>query len=284
LSVEQRAGGIAYLELVTELLQRERVADPVGGLWEAADLQWWFTRDPHPTDDDAVFWLAGGSPVGAVVFTRWAPTRYGCDLLGSPPHAPAWEFVRRRCAELPAASVEMAAVDQTAADATRAGFAGVAEEYEITWLDAADRPAPRAFPAGYELVPRPDQAGPHPMIRRNGAEVESRLRQCSLYDPDLDLAVRAPAGDVAGYALFWADPRTGVGLIEPMRVEDEHAGRGVAGALLRAGLERLAGRGCRRLKVSPGVTNLAAQRLYRGAGFRTYRRVQVLLRPAVGPA
>jgi hypothetical protein len=30
--------------LVTELLQQHRLADPVGGLWEAADLQWWFTR------------------------------------------------------------------------------------------------------------------------------------------------------------------------------------------------------------------------------------------------
>jgi GNAT superfamily N-acetyltransferase len=117
------------------------------------------------------------------------------------------------------------------------------------------------------------------MIKRNGAEVEARLAQCSLYDPDLDLAVRGPAGDVAGYALFWPDRRTGVGLIEPMRVEDEHAGRGVAGALFRAGLDLLAGRGCTRLKVMHSVANPAATRLYHGAGFRTERRVRVLLRP-----
>ena len=273
-------GGIAYLELVTELLQRQRLADPVGGLWEAADLQWWFTRDPHPTDDDAVFWLDGGGPVGAVVFTRWGPTRYGCDVLGRPPHTAAWEFVRRRCAELPEASVEMEALDE--AEAARAGFVELAEEYEATWLDAADRPAARPFPDGYTLVARPDQDGPHPMIIRNGAEVEPRLRQCSLYDPDLDLAVRGPAGDVAGYALFWPDRRTGVGLVEPMRVEDRHAGRGVAGALLRAGLERLAARGCTRLKVSHAVGNLPAERLYHGAGFRTDRRVRVLVRPPTG--
>ena len=268
--MERRAGGIAYLELVTELLQRQRLADPVGGLWEAADLQWWFTRDPHPTDDDAVFWLDGDGPVGAVVFTRWGPTRYGCDVLGSPPPAAAWEFVRRRCADLPDASVEMEATDE--AEAARAGFVEIAEEYETTWLDAADRPAPRPFPDGYALVPRPDQDGPHPMITRNGADVEPRLQLCSLYDPGLDLAVRGPDGDVAGYALFWADPRTGVGLVEPMRVEDRHAGRGVAGALLRAGLELLAARGCTRLKVSHAVDNPAAQRLYHGAGFRTHRR------------
>ena len=278
--MELRASGVAYLELVTELLQRQRLADPVDGLWEAADLQWWFTRDPHPTDDDAVFWLAGGGPVGAVVFTRWKPTRYGCDVLGSPPHAAAWEFVRRRCAELPDASIEMAVTDEVAA--AEAGFVKVAEEYEVTWLDAADRPAPLPFPDGYALVPRPDQDGPHPMIRRNGAEVEARLRQCSLYDPDLDLAVRGPARDFAGYALFWPDRRTGVGLVEPMRVEDRHAGRGVAGALLRAGLERLAARGCTRLKVSHAVGNLPAERLYHGAGFRTDRRVRVLVRRPAG--
>jgi predicted N-acetyltransferase YhbS len=265
--------------LVTELLQRQRLADPVDGSWEAADLQWWFTRDPHPTDDDAVFWLAGGGPVGAVVFTRWKPTRYGCDVLGSPPHAAAWEFVRRRCAELPDASIEMAVTDEVAA--AEAGFVKVAEEYEVTWLDAADRPAPLPFPDGYALVPRPGQDGPHPMIRRNGAEVEARLRQCSLYDPDLDLAVRGPAGDIAGYALFWPDRRTAVGLVEPMRVEDEHAGRGVAGALLRAGLDLLAGRGCSRLKVSHAVDNPAAGRLYHGAGFRTHHRDRVLVRPPV---
>ena len=236
--MELRASGVAYLELVTELLQRQRVADPVDGLWEAADLQWWFTRDPHPTDDDAVFWLAGGGPVGAVVFTRWKPTRYGCDVLGSPPHAAAWEFVRRRCAELPDASVEMAVTDEVAA-----GEPGSSRWRRSTRSPGSTRRTGRRrvpFPDGYALVPRPDQDGPHPMIRRNGAEVEARLRQCSLYDPDLDLAVRGPDGDVAGYALFWADRRTGVGLVEPMRVEDRHAGRGVAGALLRAGLDLLA--------------------------------------------
>ena len=40
-----RPTGQEYLALVTDLLQRQRLADPVAGLWEAADLQWWYTRD-----------------------------------------------------------------------------------------------------------------------------------------------------------------------------------------------------------------------------------------------
>jgi predicted N-acetyltransferase YhbS len=118
------------------------------------------------------------------------------------------------------------------------------------------------------------------MIGRNGAEVEPRLRQCSLYDPGLDLAVRAPDGTIAGYALFWPDLRTGVGLVEPMRVEDEHAGRGIAGALLRAGLDGLAARGCTRLKVAHQPSNTAARRLYLGAGFRPHSRTAIRARPA----
>ena len=35
-----RPSGQEYLALVTDLLQRQRLAHPVVGLWEAADLQW----------------------------------------------------------------------------------------------------------------------------------------------------------------------------------------------------------------------------------------------------
>jgi GNAT superfamily N-acetyltransferase len=278
---EVRPSGTAYLELVTELLQRRRLADPIDGLWEAADLQWWFTRDPHPTAEDAVFWLDGdGRPVVAAVFTRWRPGRYGCDVLGGRAYGPAWEFVRRRCAELDGASVEMSVPLGDAVAPAEAGFTEVTEEYATCWMAAADRQPPRPFPDGYALVARPDQTGPHPMVRRNGPEVENRLRQCSLYDPGLDLAVRAPDGSTAAYALFWPDLRTGVGLVEPMRVEDGHAGRGIAGALLAAGLDGLAARGCTRLKVSHDPANTAARRLYLGAGFRPHARIPIRTRPA----
>ena len=104
------------------------------------------------------------------------------------------------------------------------------------------------------------------MRRRSGEEVEARLLQCSLYDPSLDLAVEAADGQVAGYALFWFDPVTEVGLVEPMRVEDAYQRRGLARAMLTAGLDRLAKRGARRLKVGYGTD--VARGLYVGAGFR----------------
>jgi ribosomal protein S18 acetylase RimI-like enzyme len=104
------------------------------------------------------------------------------------------------------------------------------------------------------------------MRRRSGEDVEMRLRQCSLYDPALDLAVEAPDGDVAGYSLYWFDPVTKVGLVEPMRVEDAYQRRGLARAMLTEGIDRLARRGARRLKV--GYATDVARALYVGAGFR----------------
>jgi ribosomal protein S18 acetylase RimI-like enzyme len=51
-----------------------------------------------------------------------------------------------------------------------------------------------------------------------------------------------------------------------MRVEDAYQRRGLARAMLTAGLDRLAKRGARRLKVGYGTD--VARRLYIGAGFR----------------
>ena len=122
------------------------------------------------------------------------------------------------------------------------------------------------MPDGFVLVDRAKETTkPHPMRRRSGEAVEARLRQCSLYDPALDLAVETAEGEVAGYALFWFDPATLVGLVEPMRVEDAYQRGGLARAMLTAGLDRLASRGARRLKV--GYASDVARRLYVGAGF-----------------
>ena len=56
--------------------------------------------------------------------------------------------------------------------------------------------------------------------RRNGEQVAERLAECSIYDPSSTCSCEAPNGDVAAYVLFWPDPVTRVGLVEPMRIED----------------------------------------------------------------
>ena len=270
---EVQANGLEYLALATKLLQRARLAEAEAGLWEAADLQWWW-RTPRRSDAiDQLFWIDDEGPVAGVILTDWG-SGWGCDLIVVPgvttvPLSTIWG---RAVEAIDALGIEAVDVLVGNDDAelvdllARAGFV-VGEEDGTTWMDAEERPDVTPLPEGFVLVDRAlETTRPHPMRHRNGEQVESRLRQCSLYDPTLDLAAETADGQVGGYALFWFDPVTEVGMLEPMRVEDEYQRRGLARAMLTAGLDRLASRGARRLKVS--YATAAARALYVGAGFR----------------
>ena len=134
---------------------------------------------------------------------------------------------------------------------------------------ADEIPSPDDLPPGFRLLSRAEtEDRPHHMISRNGEEVAERLRECSIYSADLDLVILGDQEVVAGYALFWADTETGVGLVEPMRVEDAFQGRGLGKTLLAEGLKRLVRAGCSIMKVTYIEGNQAAKRLYLGGGFR----------------
>ena len=73
-------------------------------------------------------------------------------------------------------------------------------------------------------IETPRTGAPHDRSQRSSTSPHgSRNVRCTV--ADLDLAVYAPNGDIAAYGLFWADPVTGVGLVEPMRTEDAYQGR-----------------------------------------------------------
>jgi ribosomal protein S18 acetylase RimI-like enzyme len=271
---EVRASGLEYLALATQLLQRARLADAEAGLWEAADLQWWWRTSRSSDVIDQFFWIDDEGPVAGLVLTDWGRA-WGCDLIVVPgvssvPLSTVWA---RAVEAIDASGLE--AVEVLARDddvelrnlLSGAGFVVDDNRSGIAWMNAQEQPDVAALPEGFVLVDRAQETNtPHPMRQRSGEEVEARLLQCSLYDPALDLAVEAPDGQAAGYSLFWFDPVTEVGLLEPMRVEDAYQRRGLARAMLTAGLDRLAQRGARRLKV--GYATDAARRLYVGAGFR----------------
>jgi ribosomal protein S18 acetylase RimI-like enzyme len=268
---EVRASGLEYLALATELLQRARLTDREAGLWEAADLQWWW-RTPRRSDAiDQIFWIDDEGPVAGAVLTDWARA-WGCDPIVVPrtvPLAAVWAPAVEAIDGLALEGVEvLARDDDSELLGLLAGAGFVADERSgIAWMDVANRPEVAPVPEGFALVDRAQgTTRPHPMRRRSGGDVEARLRQCSLYDPALDLAVEAADAKTAGYALFWFDPVTKVGLVEPMRVEDAYQRRGLARAMLTAGLDRLAKCGARRLKVGYGTD--VARGLYIGAGFR----------------
>ena len=183
--------GRARLEAVTALLHRIRQEDALAGIWEAADPQWWW-RKPRASDEVAspVWFDDGGQPAAAALLTWW-PHAWWLDIIRQPGApvplddlaAPAWAALAR----LPGSPVIEALVPAVDTE-LGAWFAGqgftVAGESWSGWLAAANRPAVRALPAGYTLVDRVvrgvDVAPEHPMVGRNGPDVEARLQQTSL--------------------------------------------------------------------------------------------------------
>jgi predicted N-acetyltransferase YhbS len=275
--------GLGRLNATTTVLQRARLADPLAGMWEAADVQWWWRR-PRATDELALpVWFDDVGPAAAAGLTAW-DDNWQADVFAVPSIVhpeDVWAATLEATAGYHdgALAVLVREDDTHLADlAIRSGFAMTDELSGTTWMDADHRP-PVARVDGFAVVDRVTRADrPHPMIARNGERVEHRLRQCSLYDPTLDLAVLDTDGRVAGYALFWYDPTTLVGLLEPMRVEDEFQRRGLARMLLTNGLDRLARKGALRLKV--GFEADAARNLYVGAGFVQTSVDRRLIRPA----
>ncbi len=276
------APGRYGLALATRLLQRARLADPTAGLWEAADVNWWWRR-PRPSDDVGhLVWLdADGDPVGAVLQTDWGrewqvdPVTVGVD---ADLDAEVWEAAVT-VARAHAGSTVWVREDNSDGMAKLAESGFVADRGDTTmWMAATERRPPGAVPHGYRVLDRTAVADrPHHFIVRSGADVEGRLQETPLYDPTLDLLVVDADDEVAGYALFWFDPVTGVGLVEPVRIEEAHEGRGLGGHLVRCGLERLAARGATRLKIS--WENPVAGRVYARAGFLP-ESTSVVMRPS----
>jgi RimJ/RimL family protein N-acetyltransferase len=276
---EQLLVGLDYLGAVTTLLQRIRRAHPTKGLYEAGDLQWWW-RVPRPTDElGQLFWLdADGRPAAAVIVTAWRE-HVALDPIVMPDATPDWvaHVVDRGLAHagesgLDAVELEVDRVDDVLRNVLAGhGFAAKAEGFLVeSWLAADARPEVSPLHDGYGLFSRAETMHhPHHMIstERHHPDVEPRLRQTSLYRPDFDLVVHDRDGTPAAYGLFWYDPETATGLVEPMRTEDQHQRHGLARHILTAGVDRLAAAGAERIKICYEPDNPASGHLYRSVGF-----------------
>jgi GNAT superfamily N-acetyltransferase len=283
---------------VTALLQRVRSVHPTKGLFEAADLQWWW-RTPRSTDDlGQLFWLDHlDRPEAAVIATAWSDG-IGLVPIVMPDATADWvaHVVERGLAhavecgfgdvdlEVDRADDVMRevliglgfAIDEDGADGVSASVSVVE-----AWLAADARPEISPLHESYRLSSRVDtMPRPHHMIQRSGPDVETRLGQTSLYRPEFDLLVLDSRDEVAAYGLFWFDAETATGLVEPMRTEDEHQRQGLARHLLSAGIDLLAEAGAERIKICYEPDNPASSALYLGVGFEPVKQTVVFSRRA----
>jgi len=285
---EEQRVGIRYLETVTTLLQRVRAAHPTAGVFEAADFQWWW-RSPRSTDSlPQLFWSDdSGLPEAAVIATDWGDTM-ALDPILMPGASQDWigHVVERGLAHaresgLDAVDIAIARSDEVMARALAAnGYTHMEDELVDSWLDTEDRPMVSTLHPAYRLASRLETTpAPHHMIPRGGPGVEERLRQTSLYRADLDLVVLDGDDNAAAYGLFWFDPVTATGLVEPMRTEADHQRRGLARHVLTTGLDLLAEAGAERIKIAWDQDNPGASRLYGSVGFTDVRPCAVVSRP-----
>lgn len=283
---EQRVGP-AYLATVTELLQRVRAEHPTAGLFEAADLQWWW-RTARSTDAlPQLFWFdANGRPDAAAILTDWG-NRVAVDVMALPDATPdrIAHLVGRGVQHAdslgsPRLTAEVASDDHVRLDAYGTlGFSQAGDGVVEAWLDTGSMPGVSALADGYRSATRTDAHDrPHHMVGRSAPDVESRLRQTTLYRADLDVVVLDGCGAVASYGLCWYDPVSRTGLVEPMRTEDDHQRRGLARHVLTRGVHLLAAAGAERIKICYEDDNPASGHLYRSVGFVPFRRTVVLSR------
>ena len=270
---EVRAAGFDAVTLATSLLQRARLADPLRGVWEAADVQWWWRKPQRSDQVEQLFWLDDDGPVAGVLLTSSADESWQCDPIlvpgvsGPEPDLFWGRALDHATAHVPAAFHVPVCDDDIFVEVARRSGLTPGYRDSTGWMNAAERPAVSAPADGFVLTDRTQRLHvPHHLRHRSGDSVQQRLAQCSLYDPALDLVVETTDGRTAGYSVYWFDSTTQVGLIEPVRVEDEFQRRGLANAMLTAGIDRLVARGAERVKVSYGSE--AAAKTYQGVGFR----------------
>lgn len=145
-------------------------------------------------------------------------------------------------------------------------------------LDAAPEPAP--LPAGYQLRPLQSAEVQQALALHQAAfgtenfTLADRLAvmNTDAYIPDLDLVIVAPDGSLAGGCICSVENASATGgepagFTDPVYVHPEHQGKGLARALLTAGLAGLYANGVRRVHLGTSSANFAMQRAAEAAGF-----------------
>jgi predicted N-acetyltransferase YhbS len=281
---ERYLSGLEYLNTITRLLQCVRQADPTAGLLEAVDLQWWW-RSSRSTDSlPQLFWFSDtGKPQAALIATDWGES-VALDPIAMPnvnakfiSHMLDRGIAHAKQLGLSGFEVVVDHANHSIRDDLSCrGFIEMGDSplcVTDAWLSAVHKPDISQLPEGYQLLSRNQtRIQTHHMAARNGAEIEQRLTQTSLYNAELDLVVLDRGGAVAAYGLFWLDPINKVGLVEPMRTELAHRQRGLARHVLAVGIDRLCSAGASRIKLCFKPENLAAKHLYLRTGFQPNKK------------
>lgn len=288
---EEHRTGLDYLKSVIELLQRVRLAHPTKGMYQAAEMEWWWTVSRSTDALGQLFWFDElDRPAAAVIATDWGN--------GS---SAVYEETTLVVIVLPDATADWVAhvIERGLAHAAEAGIGAVELEVDRAddiirdvlfshgftikedgliecWLNAKNRPGISPLHENYRLSSRRDlRDRPHHMTSPRRPDIEERIDQLSIYRSDLDLVVLDRDDNPAAYGLFWYDPVTATGVVEPMRTLDDHQRRGLGRHILTTGIDLLAQAGAERITIGFEPENPASGPLYLSVGFEPHRQNDV---------
>ncbi len=170
---------------------------------------------------------------------------------------------------------------------TAAGFVAGGDDWWFTHhhLDLADLPPVPAVPGYRFRHVEPDEHAERAACHRRAWEsvrvtsaAYERLMRTPPYRPGLDWVAVADDGTWAGAVCVWLDAATGVALVEPVGVAEEHGRRGLARAVSIAALAAARDAGATEALVCPRGDDgyPVPQALYRSIGFRPGERTVTL--------
>lgn len=251
----------------------------------AGDLDWWRYSDDDPTEDvrGTSLWLTED---GTLVAFAW-PTADQVDIFVHPDHpslygdALDWAEDHHRRKPSEGSRPPLKAWSFTA-DTTRIPLLQ-ARDYQrmdkcmVYYVhDLATPPPGLNLPTGYSVthVQAAEDVAQRVAVQRSAFQSEfmtvdkqRAVMAAPSYRAELDIAIRAPDGRFAAFALIWLDEGNRLGVFEPVGVAADQQRLGLGRAIMLAGLQRLHALGAHRAVVQTGMRNEAARALYEATGF-----------------
>lgn len=286
------------LDLMKGLLRDSKRVHPYAGI-HVGDLDWWVFYDTSgvPLEQKVRLWFEG-EQLAAWTWTNWNDGDF--DLLIHPAYrgAPQQEtvlgqsiadlsvFTRQqpRTGDEPLTVTVHADEDDTACTALLQSWGFSAKPMLINFAQDIRRPIPVPdVPEGFTFLERvqPEDAERRALAHRDAFQPHSKMTPehyrhfmtAPGYDPELDIALAAPDGQIVAFAMGWIDAANRLSEFEPVGTRYAFHRRGLGKAALLEGLRRLQARGVETALVSCSASVEGNIGFYQAAGFERRNRV-----------
>lgn len=280
-----------FLALLDFLSAANKTA-PEAGYLQPADLTWWMRQNNIFKPQESIELFEDAGKLCGFVFSnppQWA-------AIQAAPHSPAallddmLAFAEARAGEKPLTVATFEGDAPLVAALERQDYGQGARmlnfefhPHEQTLPDAGP------LPDGFSFTSISDdphlkservkihQAVWHPS--KVTLDAYEHLRTAPTYRPELDIALVAPDGRFAAYALGWYDPNTRIGIQEPVGTHPDFRGQGLGRLTVQEVTRRLIAAGANRITICTFEKNVAGVQLYLSSGYKHRGYIYDYLKP-----